>query len=112
MKTLTSYERVKTSLEHKEPDKVPFDLGAAAVTGINNKALRSLRRYLGLSEAVTVKDKITQIANIEDDLIDILKIDTQGTEYQVVEGAKETISQDNIKLIYLEELKLALKLVL
>ena len=75
MKTLTSYERVKTSLEHKEPDKVPFDLGAAAVTGINNKALRSLRRYLGLSEAVTVKDKITQIANIEDDLIDILKID-------------------------------------
>ena len=77
MKAFTSYERVKAALEHKESDKIPFDLGSAAVTGININALRSLRRYLGMSEVVTVKDRITQIANIEDDLIDRLKIDVK-----------------------------------
>ena len=78
MKTYTSYDRVKAALEHKEPDKIPFDLGSAAVTGININALRSLRKYIGLPETVTLKDKVTQIAHIEDDLIDALKIDIRG----------------------------------
>ena len=34
--------------------------------------------------------------------IDILKIDTQGTEYQVIEGASRSIKQNKIKIIYLE----------
>jgi len=34
--------------------------------------------------------------------IDILKIDTQGTEYEVVEGAGKTTEQNKIRLIYLE----------
>lgn len=34
--------------------------------------------------------------------IDILKIDTQGTEYHVIDGAKKAIQQDKIKLIFLE----------
>ena len=77
MKEYTSYERVKAALEHKEADRVPFDLGAAAVTGINVNALRELRKYLGLPDKVTVKDKIIQIADIGDDLIELLKIDVK-----------------------------------
>ncbi|HAZ04372.1 MAG TPA: hypothetical protein DD458_01550 [Prolixibacteraceae bacterium] len=77
MKEYTSYERVKAALEHKEADHVPFDLGAAAVTGINVNALRELRKYLGLPDNVTVKDKIIQIANIGDDLIGLLEIDVK-----------------------------------
>ena len=78
MSRFTSFERVRTALEHKEADNVPFDLGGAAVTGINVHALRALRKYLGLPDTVTVKDKITQIANIEEDLIERLKIDVKG----------------------------------
>jgi uroporphyrinogen decarboxylase len=73
----TSYERVKAALEHKEPDRVPFDLGSAAVTGININTLRNLRRHLGLSENVRLLDKITQIAHVDDDLIEKLKIDVK-----------------------------------
>jgi uroporphyrinogen decarboxylase len=75
---MTSFERVKAALEHKEADRVPFDLGSAAVTGINVNALRSLRKYLGLPEFVSVKDQITQIGNVTDDLIEILGIDIKG----------------------------------
>jgi uroporphyrinogen decarboxylase len=78
MNSFTSYERVKAALEHKESDRVPFDLGSAAVTGINVHALYSLRKYLGLPLNVTVKDKITQIGNIEEDLIEMLRIDVKG----------------------------------
>jgi len=39
----SSLERVKMALEHKEPDKVPFDLGGSGVTGINLKSLARLK---------------------------------------------------------------------
>lgn len=38
--------------------------------------------------------------------VDILKIDTQGTEYLVIEGALNSIKADKIKLIYMEILTL------
>ena len=34
--------------------------------------------------------------------IDILKLDTQGSEYQILEGASKSIEQNKISLIYLE----------
>ena len=38
-----SRERVRFALEYKEPDRVPFDLGGTAVTGIQTHAYRRLR---------------------------------------------------------------------
>lgn len=75
---MTSYERVKAALEHREPDKIPFDLGAAAVTSININSLRALKKYLGLPGDVKLRDRITQIAHIEQDIIDVLKIDVKS----------------------------------
>jgi uroporphyrinogen decarboxylase len=57
----TSYERVKIALEHKEPDRVPFDLCGALVTGINIKALEKLRKYLGLPEKYRNQQKLMMI---------------------------------------------------
>jgi len=76
-KEFTSYERLKLALEHKEPDKIPFDLGSAAVTGINVHALRELKKYLGMTVEVKLKDQITQIAQVEDDVIERLMIDVK-----------------------------------
>jgi len=74
----TSYERVKVSLDHKEPDRVPFDIGGTLVTGINVNALRELRRYLGLSCEVNICDRITQMAETGDEIIERLKIDVKN----------------------------------
>jgi hypothetical protein len=46
----TSLQRVTAALEHREADRVPFDLGGTAVTSINMNALRKLRAYLRLPE--------------------------------------------------------------
>lgn len=74
----TSFERLKASLEHKEPDRIPFDLGGTMVTGINIKALKNLRQHLGLGGEAKVKDKITQMAETGEDIIERLGVDIKN----------------------------------
>ncbi|MHC4483357.1 MAG: uroporphyrinogen decarboxylase family protein [Planctomycetota bacterium] len=74
----TSFERVKAALAHKEPDRIPFDIGGTMVTGINVNALRDLRKHLGLSGEVQIRDKVTQMADTGDEIIERLKIDIKN----------------------------------
>ena len=75
---LTSFERVKTTLEHKEPDRIPFDLGGTMVTGININALRKLHAYLGLSGNIVIRDKVTQMADTGEEIINRLRVDVKN----------------------------------
>jgi uroporphyrinogen decarboxylase len=73
---VTSYERVKAALEHREGDRIPFDLGGSVLTGINRHAYVKLRRYLGLPEReVDLVDPMQQLARVEDDLLARLEVD-------------------------------------
>ncbi len=71
----TGHQRLIDALEHREPDRIPFDLGAAAVTGINIKALRNLKKYLGINTESTVQDEITQLADFDPVLAELFKTD-------------------------------------
>lgn len=74
-----SRERVLTTLNHKEPDRVPFDLGSTQVTGIHRVAYKNLRWALGLPDApVQFSDTIQQLALPDDDLIRQLGVDVRG----------------------------------
>lgn len=73
-----SYERVKTALEHREPDRVPFDLGGAMVTGINIKALRNLKHLLRMQTEAQLWDKVTQLAVTDDETADRLGVDVRN----------------------------------
>jgi uroporphyrinogen decarboxylase len=44
---MLSRERLLTTLDHREPDRIAFDLGSTQVTGIHVMAYRSLRQALG-----------------------------------------------------------------
>ncbi len=74
----SSFERVKTALRHQEPDRVPFDIGGAAVTGININALRNLKTLLGMPEEVELWDRVTQLAKTGDDIVEKLGIDVKN----------------------------------
>jgi len=45
---MTSRERVRATLAHREPDRVPIDFGATTVTGMHCLAVERLRAYYGL----------------------------------------------------------------
>ena len=75
---MTSRERILTALEHREPDRIPFDLGSTGVTGIHIIAYRRLRNYLGLGPSVeALYDTIQQLALVEEDMIARLAIDAR-----------------------------------
>lgn len=76
---MNSRERVLTSLNHKEPDRVPFDMGGTVVTGINVKAYQALRDYLGLPRIKsTVVDIVQQLAQVDNDVMDRLGVDVKN----------------------------------
>jgi len=76
---MNSRERVLTALNHKEPDRVPFDLGGTVLTGISVKAYRALRDYLGLPRIEpTLVDVVQQLAQVDDDVMDRLWVDVKN----------------------------------
>jgi uroporphyrinogen decarboxylase len=76
---MNSRERVLTTLNHKEPDRVPFDMGGTVVTGIQAKAYRRLRQYLGLPEKeITIIDILQQLALVDDDVMQRLGVDVRN----------------------------------
>ena len=47
---MNSRERVSLALQHKEPDRVPLDLGGTTVTGMHISTVYRLRQALGLHD--------------------------------------------------------------
>ncbi|HSN74235.1 MAG TPA: uroporphyrinogen decarboxylase family protein [Anaerolineae bacterium] len=71
--------RLLTALDHREPDRVPFDLGSTQVTGIHEVAYRALRAALGLPAVEPqLCDAIQRLALPDDDLLHALGVDTRG----------------------------------
>ena len=84
----TSYARVKAALEHREPDRVPFDLGGSVLTGMHRVAYEQLRRYLGLPDApLEIVDDIQQLARIHQDVLDLLQVDVRAVDPEPASSA-------------------------
>ena len=76
---MTSEERVLKTLNHEEPDRVPYDLTSTLVSGIHYKAYEKLRDYLGMEKRETELFDIVQgLARVHDDVLERLKVDTRG----------------------------------
>jgi uroporphyrinogen decarboxylase len=67
---MTSRERVLTTLKHKEPDRIPIDLGAWPESGIMAVAYKNLKKMLGIEEGIIkVYDLIQQLAQPEEKVL-------------------------------------------
>ncbi|MCX8068861.1 MAG: methyltransferase [Anaerolineae bacterium] len=72
-------ERLQTALNHREPDRVPIDLGATPVTSISAVAYARLKRYLGIDdEPVRVADILLQLAEVEEPVRRRFGVDVVG----------------------------------
>src|SRR5512138_2978955 len=78
---MTSRERVDTALSHRQADRVPLDLGASAVTGMQVSSVYALRQALGLDAPgtpVKVIEPYQMLGEIKPDLMDALGVDVVG----------------------------------
>ncbi len=75
---MTHRERVEATLNHREPDCVPLDLGGSAVTGMQVSSVYLMRQALGLDAPgtpVKVVEPYQMLGEIAPDLLDALGVD-------------------------------------
>jgi len=72
---MNSRERVRSSIDHKQPDRIPFDFGGTSVTGISAMAYNKLKRNLGVSSPTRVYDVIQQLAMVESEVYNHINTD-------------------------------------
>jgi uroporphyrinogen decarboxylase len=73
---MNSRERVLAAIEHREPDRVPIDLGATPSSGISAIAYNRIKDHLGIDSGQTrVYDVVQQLAQPEMELLDHFGVD-------------------------------------
>jgi uroporphyrinogen decarboxylase len=73
---MTSRERVLAAISHRQPDRVPVDLGSNPSSGISAMAYNKLKTALGFKGGHTrVYDVVQQLAQPEDDVLAALGVD-------------------------------------
>ncbi|MFC1541681.1 uroporphyrinogen decarboxylase family protein [Candidatus Latescibacterota bacterium] len=105
---MTSRERVRAAINHREPDRVPVDFGGTFETGISASTVYFLREALGLNaidERTKVVEPYQMLGEIKYDLRDTMHVDTTalyntGTAFGFpLSGWKEWDAFDSAKLL-------------
>ncbi len=79
MPTTPSRQRVLATLAHREPDRVPIDVGSTGVTGIHVSCVAALRDHYGLEKRpVRIHEPYQMLGLVEEDLQQALGLDVQG----------------------------------
>jgi len=63
---MTSRERVVAALNHREPDRVPVDIGGGGSTSISIEGNERLMRYLGIEGRCAELSKLFRVAVLDE----------------------------------------------
>jgi uroporphyrinogen decarboxylase len=74
---MTSRDYVLQSLNHREPSRLPLDLGATPSSGISAMAYNKLKKALGIDDRSNkIYDVVQQVAQPENNVLAALGVDT------------------------------------
>ncbi len=90
-------ERVLSALNHREPDRVPIDLGSCGPTGIHIQAYQRLLKVLGIQEEVRLWDLIGQLAEPSETVLNLVGADVRGIRAGGATYAPQVLSQDTLR---------------
>ena len=87
---MTSRERVRAALNHKEADKIPVDCGGMRSTVLLGATYNKLKKHLGISGGETkIYDMVQQLALVEDWYLDRFQIDVVDLARGFADNPKE-----------------------
>ena len=72
---MTHRERIISALKHKEPDRVPVDLGSTESSGIMAIAYNRLKKHLGISGRTRIFDIMQMIAKVDRPVVEAVGSD-------------------------------------
>jgi uroporphyrinogen decarboxylase len=70
-------ERVLTTLNHQQPDRIPIDFGGFSDTGIVVGAYENLKKHLGIEAKTILADRLDQLVQIDERVLKRFDIDTR-----------------------------------
>jgi len=93
---MNSRERVLMALEHKEPDRVPLDLGSCFVSGIAKDAYLNLMNHLGKDAGeVEFYDTVQQLVVVDEEILCKFGVDVRGVVPNVTRKNPPEIEESN-----------------
>jgi len=73
---MNARERVMLALDHKEPDRIPIDLGGSICSSIHKNAYIDLKEYLGMEvEELKMADYVQQLPYLDEALLERFGVD-------------------------------------
>lgn len=71
-------DRLLRALNHKEPDRIPLDLGSHPNASIHLEAYENLKAYLGVDSPTKIMHRWMQVAVVDEAVLKLFGIDTRG----------------------------------
>ncbi len=106
---MTPRERLLTALSHRQPDRVPRDLGGR-VTGITVGAYDALKELFGLEEQNQIMDHNQQLARPSEEALRRLGIDTRYILPGPRKGWQRHVAEDSAGYSYVDEWGIELRM--
>jgi uroporphyrinogen decarboxylase len=83
------------SLNHREPDRVPIDLGSTLCSSIHRRAYVDLKRHLGLDvEELTLVDHVQQLPYLDEALLERFGVDFRMVQLPAATAPGLAISEE------------------
>jgi uroporphyrinogen decarboxylase len=101
---MNSRERVITALNHKEPDRVPLDIGGTDVTGITLGAYKGLVSYWEKPQKdIKFVDIVQQIVETDEGILREFGVDTRGVFPSPSSSWQLKIENENTHTSFIDE---------
>ena len=91
---MTHRERMVAALEHREPDRLPMDLGTARFTGMVKDAYDRLCRHLGFGETGGLIDRMQQLYEMDERVLEHLGVDARSVSLGAPDRSADEILPD------------------
>lgn len=97
-------ERVKTSLNHKEGDRIPIDHNNY-VSGMSEIAYRNLLKYLKTEDEIKIYDYVQRLALVKEEILGMFGVDTRyilpkAPSNFIFDGDPENEFKDEFGVVY------------
>jgi uroporphyrinogen decarboxylase len=89
-------ERVMLALNHKEPDRIPIDLGGSICSSIHKNAYIELKKYLGMDlEEIKMADYVQQLPYLDEALLEHFGVDFRMVQLPAATAADVEIFEES-----------------
>jgi uroporphyrinogen decarboxylase len=92
---MTHRERVIAALEHRQPDRVPMDLGSARFTSMVKSACEKLCAHLGFGKVGGMVDRMQQVVEVDERILQYLDVDVRSVSMGAADRGGDVELQGN-----------------